>query len=110
MNEAEQEEQSPLQITFPLEWHIPESMSSRYADNIIVQPRKYDVIISFFETQPPPLGGTPEQNRSFLEKLGSIRAECVAKIVVAPDLLPDIIKALQRGYEAYTSAKDRKEA
>jgi hypothetical protein len=110
MSEAEQEKLSLQQITIPLEWHIPDHISSRYADNVIVQPRKHDIIIAFFESQPPPLGGTPEQNRAFLETLSSIRAECVGKIVVAPELLPDIIRALQIGYEGYFSAKDGKES
>jgi hypothetical protein len=110
MSEAEQENSSLQQITIPLEWHVPDHISSRYADNVIVQPRKHDIIISFFESQPPLLGGTPEQNRAFLETLSSIRAECIGKIVVVPELLPDIIKALQRGYEGYLSAKDAKES
>jgi len=57
-------------------------------------------------TPESPLGGTPEQNRAFLETLSSIRAECIAKIVVSPELLPDIVKALQIGYEEYLLTKD----
>jgi len=56
MSKADQDKQSPQQITIPLEWHVPDHISSRYADNVVVQPRKHDIIISFFESQPPPLG------------------------------------------------------
>jgi len=109
MSEVEQGKPSPLQITLPVEWHVPDHISSRYADNVIIQSRKHDIILSFFESQPPPLGGTPEQNRAVLEALSSIRAECIGKIVVAPELVPDIINALQVAYEGYLSAKNGKE-
>jgi hypothetical protein len=101
MSEAKSEQQ----VIIPLEWHIPEHIKSSYADNIIVQTRKNDNIISFFETQLPPFAGTDEENRAFLEKLDSVRAECVARIIVAPELLPEIIKALQIAYDGYRSGK-----
>lgn len=102
----------PLQqMTLPVVWHVSDQIQSRYADNIIVQPRRYDMVLSFFESQFPPLGGTPEENRAALEKLGAIRADCVAKIVVAPELLPAIITALQTAYEGYlATVKEEKES
>lgn len=101
MSEDKQERQLLQPVELPVEWHIPEYMKSSYADNVVVQARKHDLIISFFETQLPPFAGTPEENRAFFEKLSSIRAECVGRIIVAPELVPEIIKALQEGYEGY---------
>lgn len=101
MSEAKSEQQAIQQIAIPLEWHVSEQIKSSYADNVIVQTRKHDSIISFFETQLPPFAGTEDENRAFLEKLDSVRAECVGRIIVAPELLPEIIKALQIAYDSY---------
>lgn len=108
MSEPEREKQAPQQIALRLDWHIPEHIRSQYADNVIVQAKRHDVTISFFETQLPPIAGTPEENRAFLERLGSIRVECVGRIVVAADLLPEIIKALQTTYDGYLATKEER--
>ena len=105
MSKDNRERQLPQPVEIPVEWHIGDQIKSNYADNVVVQARKHDIIISFFETQLPPFGGTPEDNRTFLETLSSIRAECIGRIVVAPELVPEIIKALQTGYDGYLSSK-----
>jgi len=40
-----------------------------------------------------------------LLKKGDIRSECIGKMTVSPQLVPDIIKALQTGLENYNAAK-----
>lgn len=104
MSENKQEN-VPQHIAVPIEWHVSESIKNQYADNVVVQARRHDLIISFFETQLPPFGGSPEETRTFLEQLGSIRAECVGRIIVAPELMPEIIQALQTGYDGYLLTK-----
>lgn len=107
MSEAEPEKQPPQQILMRVEWHVPDSIRNAYADTITAQPRKHNIIISFFETQPPIFGGDAEQNRALLEKLGSVRAECVGKIVVAAELVPEIIQVLQTAYDGYLATREK---
>ncbi|HEY0754011.1 MAG TPA: hypothetical protein VGD98_08635 [Ktedonobacteraceae bacterium] len=89
------------QITVPLEWYVPDTVKNVYADNFIAQTRMRDFILSFFDTQIPPFSGKDEQNREYLEGLKFIRAECVGRITVAIEMVPDIIKALQTTYDRY---------
>ncbi len=91
--------------TFPIEWHIPESIQSRYATNVIVQPGQYEFIISFFEAQPPFLMGQAEEDKAELEQLNAVRAECVGRIIVAAEQMPGIITALQTTLEAYQASR-----
>ena len=105
MSEAEQKE--PEGIALHVDWHIPEGAQSRYANNVLVQADQYEIIISFFEAQLPILLGQPEENRRKLEELGSIRAELVSRIVVSPEILPVVIKALETGLENYRQAKEQ---
>ena len=95
MSEIEQEQQPSDEIALPIEWHCPEGIQSRYANNVLVQQGPYEFIISFFETQIPMLSGTPQENKAKLRDMGAIRAECVSKIVVSPELMEGLISALQ---------------
>lgn len=94
-----QEEQKGVSLS--IDWHIPEGMQSKYANNVLVQTGQYEVVVSFFEAQLPILLGPPEENKQKLEELASIRAECVSKIVVSPDFLKVLINALEAGLENY---------
>jgi Protein of unknown function (DUF3467) len=100
MNEDEQ-----YAITLPVDWHFPESIQSRYANNMLVQVGQFEFIISFFEMQLPMLSGSPEENKEKLEEMGAIRAECVSKIVLSPELVPGLINALQTELEKYQSQR-----
>jgi|SRR5258708_5447890 len=101
MSDIEQEREAPTFTTLPIDWHIPDNAQSRYANNVLVQSTLHEIIISFFEALPPPLVGMPAENAAKLREMESIRADLVARIIVAPDILPSIISALQTGLEKY---------
>ena len=103
MKEVEQEQSN--EITLPVEWHVPDTVQNRYVHNVLVQPGKYEITLFFFETQIPPFAGPPEANREYLLKQGSVRFECVGKMTVVPQLVPEIIKALQEGLDNYNATK-----
>jgi hypothetical protein len=109
MSDVEREDQAEHGILLPIDWHVPETIHNQYVHNIVVQPGTHEITLFFFESQIPPFVGSPEANRDYLMKKGSIRFECVSKITVAPQLVPDIIKALQTGLENYNAAKDNEE-
>jgi len=75
-----QEEQ--LQISF----NVPIEMPSVYATNIVLQQMEYEVLVSFYEIQPPLL--LPESNEAenlaILKKTG-MRADCVAKVIISKE-------------------------
>jgi hypothetical protein len=107
MNEETEREQqaTQLNIPVPIEWHIPDNIQSHYASNVFVQTGQYEIIISFFEMLLPLLTGSPEENKAKIEQLGRVRAECVARIIIDPDLLPKLIDALQTTLDGYNAAK-----
>lgn len=104
MGEAEQDPQS-TEVTLPIEWHVSDTIQSHYATNFIIQSGQNEFIISFFETRLPIFMGQPEENKAQLEQIGSIRAECVSRVIVAAEQLPVIIAAMQASLEAYRTAK-----
>lgn len=91
----------------PLEWHFPDSIISRYATNLVVQNTEHEFILSFFEFNPPIVLGTPEERREQIEKLETVRGECVARIIVSPERLPNFINVLQDNLKRYQTKKDQ---
>jgi hypothetical protein len=104
MSEIDQKDRSPS-INVPVDWHIPEGYPRPYASNMFAQAGEYEIILSFFQANLPLLTGTPEENKAKLEQIESISAECVSRVIVNPELVPKIIKALQTTYDAYTAVK-----
>ena len=77
-----------------IEWHIPEGIVSKYATNMVVQHSDQEFILSFFELQPPIIFGTP-QDLEKLDAASSIRAECIARVIVSTERMPRFIEVLQ---------------
>lgn len=92
-------------IKLPIEWHTPEGLISRYANNIIVQHTPQEFIVSFFETQPPLMLGNSEETAKQLKTMKSVRSLCVSRIIISPDRIGDFINALQTNYQNYLSKK-----
>lgn len=109
MSEAEQEQQNSLGVALTIDWHYPENVQSRYVNNVLVQSGQFELVISFFEMQLPILLGQPEENKKKLEQLGSVKAECVGKFIVDPEVVPMIISALETGLETYRTSKAKVE-
>jgi hypothetical protein len=83
-----------LQVTF----NVPIEMPSVYATNIVLQQMEHEVLVSFYEIQPPLLlGGANEaENLAILKKTG-MRADCVAKVIIAKQrfgAFADVMKQL----------------
>lgn len=83
------------EIALPLEWYVPEDITSRYANNFVIQHTQHEFVISFFETIPPLLLGSPEQIQATLEVMDSVRTRCVGRIILSPDRMEAFISAMQ---------------
>ncbi len=103
MSDSDQEQSQVIPLR--IDWQFPEGLQSKYVNNVLVQPGQYELVISFFEVQQPILVGQPEENKRMLEELGSIRAECVSKIIVSPEIIPILVTALESGLESYRQSK-----
>ena len=83
----------------PIDWYIPDDVQSRYATNFVVQPGPNEFMLSFFEIRPPIITGSVEQLKAQMEKIESVKAICVARIIISREQLPDIIRILQSQLE-----------
>ena len=102
-------EERPEGRHIPIEWHTPDHIVSQYATNFVVQGTGHEFIISFFEIHPPIILGSADVQRADFEKIQSVPAECVARIIVAAERLPEFVKLLQGQLDQYRSMKSKPE-
>jgi hypothetical protein len=88
-------EEELTKIGVRLDWHVPEDIITRYANNLVVQHHEHEFILYFFEFLPPLIFGSPEEQLAQLKTINSVRANCVARIVVDADDLEGFIGVLQ---------------
>jgi hypothetical protein len=84
----------------PLIWDIPEDLTSGYATNMLVQIGEHEFFVSFFEAQPPIIIKPQD-----VEKLESVRAECLARLVILPDRMEAFIEVLQKQLDIFKARK-----
>ena len=101
----EQEPKTEKQVV--VEWHIPENVVTKYATNMVVQHSDQEFILSFFEILPPIILGTP-QDLEKLETLSSVRAECIARVIVSAERMPRFVQVLQQNLEKAISKQEDK--
>lgn len=97
------------QLGFPIEWSFPDDLVARYATNMIVQRAENEFVISFFEIKPPVLLGSPDEIVEQAKNIKSVRANCVAQIIVAEGKMASFIEALQRNFNRTQEEGDNKE-
>jgi len=102
-------ENEVMGVRLPLEWYVPGDLVARYATNMVIQRSENEFIISFFEVKPPLILGTPESVAEQVEKMKSIRATCIAQIIVAADKMPSFVDVLQRNLEMPVPKVDSEE-
>ena len=99
------QEAGQFAMQLPVEWHYDPGIVSRYTNNLMVQVGQRECYLSFFELRPPVLAGSQEDIERQAKEIKSVRAECVARVVMAHELLPSIIQALQNVWEKKLSAQ-----
>ncbi len=87
----------------------PDNLQSYFASNFVVQHQEDHFILSFFEVYHPPIiGETEEEKIAVLDKIDHIDANCVARIVLTPEKLEDIIRALQENQNSFLNRQKNK--
>jgi hypothetical protein len=82
-------------IRLEIEMDFPKELVSRFANHAIIQRSPNETYLSFFEVQPPVIQGTPEQMERQRKELKSVRAVCVARLIMTDDFALKVLKMLQ---------------
>ena len=96
-------------IAIPVEWYIPDDIEPGYATNLTVQHTEHEFTISFFRAIPPIIVGSSEEQREQVKELKSVRAECLAQVIIAVGRMPEFVDVLQKNLEQHSSRFKRTE-
>ena len=89
----------------PIERVFPEGLQTHLVTNMMAQFQPEWFVLSFFEMWPPPvLGDTEQERQKALDEIESVQATCVARLVVPPSQMREIVKTLQENLENYDRA------
>lgn len=66
-----------------------------FANHMMVQVDEFECHLSFYDIQPPIVQGTAEEKQEQLDRMTSIPARCVARIVVSRERIPVLSLTLQ---------------
>ncbi len=102
---AEQDQDLAEGLALPIDWHVSDNVISRYATNLTVQHTEHEFIVSFFEITPPLLLGSAEDRKAKAEQLSSVRANCIARIIVAAERMPKFVSVLQENLAGYLGSR-----
>jgi hypothetical protein len=94
----------------PLRWHYPEELRSLYASQFVVQHTDQEFYLSFFEAPPPIIIGSAEERQQMLDDLDEVVTTCVARLVIHPGRLPELIGLLQKNYESFLRSSAAEDA
>jgi hypothetical protein len=66
-----------------------------------MSPCEHEFIVSIFQIYLPLIVGQAEEAQTELEKLKSVRAECIAQFIITPGRMQGFIEALQTNFDTY---------
>jgi Protein of unknown function (DUF3467) len=93
---ADDEKEFDERITLNIVHHFPDNVPLTFADNVAVQHTPSEFTITFAQVRQPLVAKMSEY-----DKLENIRADVVARIVLTPSKLVELIQALQENLGIY---------
>lgn len=109
-NDDGQQAQPWTHIAVAREWLIPDQRRHVDAGPCLAQARFRDCSRTLFDMHAPPCSGTDKQNRLCVERIPSAQAARVGKMAGVPDMVSEIIKALQSTSDRSLAMKEENNA
>lgn len=87
-------EASQFSLTqLPIKRHVPPSMHGVFANHVVIRADPANFHLFFFDAQPP-IGLELEVGEKKASELTEVDANCVARVVIPPYVMPGLIQAL----------------
>lgn len=99
--EVETDEPAGMESLYlPIELHTSDTIVGHYSNHMVVQHDGQAFFISFYEVSPPVVVGDPEERERQVKELKSIRANCVARIIVPKGRMQSFVDTLKMNLES----------
>ncbi len=100
-----------LQKQIPIRRHYPENLITQFSDNVTAQfapggPDPDHFIVAFFQLRHPQIfEGSDEEVKRSLDAIEFIESECVARIILTPQKMRDLVKVLKANLDQFDAVK-----
>ena len=91
----------------PIQWNVSQEIASKYATNLVVQNSQQEFFLSFFETLPPILLGSSDEVQDQLQSLGTVRSDCVARVIVSPSRFKEFVDLLNQAWSRFEKRENK---
>jgi hypothetical protein len=79
-----------------LNFIFPENLETKFVNHVVVQHQKDFFTLAFFETVLPlVIGASEEERKAEFDKIDSIDAKCLARLIITPEKMNELVTALQ---------------
>jgi hypothetical protein len=93
-------------VTLSYDWQgAADVVPMRHANQVMAQVHGQELLLLFFVTSPPILIGTPDQVRTQVESITTLKTECVARISLNPKMLKSTIDLMQTKLAEYEATE-----
>lgn len=82
-------------VAIPIEFDVPSSIVTRLATQFTVQSNSAGCYLCFYEAIPPFVEGNPDEVRSRLEQMPSVKAECISRVFIPAARLSDFLAVIR---------------
>jgi hypothetical protein len=89
-----------LRLQVPVDWGSAADAPPQYANELIVQHTGQELVLQFFAVLPPFVIGPPETHAAQMQDVKTVRAHCVARLVIPGPKALQMIEVLSRYAEA----------
>jgi hypothetical protein len=79
--------------------YLPPDLIAHFVDNMLVVHTEHQFVVSFLQTEFPLAA-----NKEELLEVESMRAKCVARVIISPNQMQSFIEALQTNYTKYLNS------
>ena|SRR5436309_3178669 len=94
----------------PITWVYPKEIIPRVAQNFICSYQDGLFSLAFFEVWQPEIVGTPEERAKTLNEIKTAEVRCVARIVVTPNKLREILRAINENINSVEQLKQQEKS
>ncbi len=91
-----------------LNYVFPPDQALAYSNNVTVQGDGSVYFITFFQVQAPLILGPMEEQAKIVDRLTTIDAKCVSRVVIPESLMPALIEVLQTNLERKSAVAELK--
>jgi hypothetical protein len=91
-----------------VQFNFPEATPTYYGRLFAAQADQHEIVLSFFDPRLPVLTGSSQEVLQQAQGITSVRADCVARVVILPERVSELISVLQTALTTHRQLAPKK--